>query len=267
MLLLDAEHAVPDIDAVAGPHVAVILAVDGDAEAVNAGQAPVRTAGPVVRPRKARVRDQAAEARPARAYSRSRYSGFRSPMPFEKMMIASALASRRYCSGRSLQPTSSQRRAHALLADEAFGCFFRNVEFYPVVHWLTPSYDSSVVTCCARHSGNRGSLFARRECRLRRVQPPAAIHPRRIRPRRAASFVSPHALRRAIRSVPPHAPFSCPAALSGRRSAQRPAWHRSAMRIRRRTFLPSRRSRRGTNRHAYPDPGERARALPPRSCL
>src|SRR4051812_12174856 len=66
MLLLDAEHAVPDIDAIAGPHVAVILAVDGDTEAVHAGQSPIRAARPVMCPRKAWVRDEPAEARPAR---------------------------------------------------------------------------------------------------------------------------------------------------------------------------------------------------------
>src|SRR5581483_12419896 len=65
-LLLDAEHAVPDVNAVARPDVPVILAVDRDAEAVHAGETSVRAAGPVVRPRKARVRDETAEARPAR---------------------------------------------------------------------------------------------------------------------------------------------------------------------------------------------------------
>jgi len=65
LLLFHAEHAVPDVDAVVGPHVAVVLAIDGDAEAVNAGQSPIGTAGPVVRPGEARMRDEAAEARPA----------------------------------------------------------------------------------------------------------------------------------------------------------------------------------------------------------
>ncbi len=133
MLLLDAEHAVPDIDAVAGPHVAVILAVDGDAEAVDSGQAPVRTAGPVVGPRKARVRDQAAEARPARVLL----------VAVQRIQVADAVRKNddrvrariaQVLLGPQLAADEFQRRAHALLADEAFGRFFRNVEFYPVVH-------------------------------------------------------------------------------------------------------------------------------------
>ena len=68
MLLFDAENAIPDVDAVAGAHVAEIFAIDGHAETVHAGQAPVRTAGPVVGPREAGVRNQAAEARPARVF-------------------------------------------------------------------------------------------------------------------------------------------------------------------------------------------------------
>ena len=126
-LLLDAEHAVPDADAVAGAHVAEVLAVDRHAEAVHAGQAPVRAAGPVMGPREARVRDQAAEARPARVLE----------IAVERVQVADAVAEdgdrvharvAQILLGAQLAADQRAGRGHRCFVDQAFGRFVGDLE-------------------------------------------------------------------------------------------------------------------------------------------
>ena len=133
LLFLHVDHAIPDRNAVAGAHVTHVFAIDGHPEAVYAGQSPVGTAGPMVCPRKARVRNQSAEACPSGVFL----------IAIERIQIADAIAENsdaveagvaQILFGTQFATDEIARSRHRGFVDQAFGRFFGNIEFCGFVH-------------------------------------------------------------------------------------------------------------------------------------